>query len=149
MMAQTVIRGTVTSAEEGGGPIPGVTVVVQGTTVGTTTDANGQYSVTVVDVNATLIFSFIGFLEQEVPANGRSVVDVVMQPSLEEVGEVVVTALGIRTEKRALGYATAEVTSDEIDKVKSNDFIQALNGKSPGCRLILFPVSRDQVQELL
>ena len=134
VMAQTMVRGTVTSSEDGG-PIPGVSVVVQGTTVGTTTDANGQYSITVEDLNVTLIFRFIGYLEQLVPVNGRSVVDIIMQPSLEEVGEVVVTALGIRTEKRALGYATSEVGADEIDKAKSTDFVQALSGKVAGVQI--------------
>ncbi len=134
-MAQTVVRGTVTSAEEGGGPIPGVSVVVEGTTIGTTTDTNGQYTLTVENLNVTLIFRFIGFIEQRVPVNGRSVVDIALQPSLEEVGEVVVTALGIRTDKKALGYSTAEVSSDEIEKVKSTDFVQALSGKVAGVQI--------------
>lgn len=134
-MAQTVVRGTVTTAEEGGGPIPGVSVVVEGTTVGTTTDSNGQYSLTVENLNVTLIFRFIGFIEQRVPVNGRSVIDVVLQPSLEEVGEVVVTALGIRTDKKALGYSTAEVSSDEIDRAKATDFVQALSGKVAGVQI--------------
>ncbi|HCC70143.1 MAG TPA: hypothetical protein DEQ09_03190 [Bacteroidales bacterium] len=135
VMAQTVVRGTVSSAEEGGGPIPGVAVVVQGTTVGTTTDANGQYSITVEDLNVTLIFRYIGFLEQQVAVNGRSVVDVIMQPSLEEVGEVVVTALGIRRERKALGYSVGEVDNEELANAQEANVITALSGKVAGVQI--------------
>ena len=132
LMAQTTVTGTVTSSVEGEGPIPGVSVVVMGTTTGTTTGMDGSFSIAVPNLNATLLFKFVGFADQQVPLNGRSSVNVVLQQSLEDAGEVVVTALGIRTEKKALGYATAEVEADEIAAVKSTGFAQALSGKIPG-----------------
>ncbi len=134
-MAQTVVRGTVTSSEEGGGPIPGVTVVVKGTTHGTTTDVDGSYSIEVSDLSGTLIFSFIGFMEQEVPINGRTTVDVVLQPSLEEVGEVVVTALGIKRERKALGYSVGEVGNEELVNAQETNVIAALSGKVAGVQI--------------
>lgn len=132
MFAQEVVTGKVTSAEESEDALPGVSVVVKGTTRGVVTDANGEYSILVERESAILEFSFIGYIKQEIAVNGRSTIDVEMQPELEEVGEVVVTALGIRTEKKALGYATAEVESDEISAIKSKGFTDALSGKIPG-----------------
>ncbi len=132
LCAQDLVTGTVTSSSEGEGPLPGVSVVLKGTTIGTVTDANGQYSITVPDREGTLVFTFVGYIDKEVQINGRSVVNTVIDPSLEEVGEVVVTALGIRSEKKALGYATAQVESEAISAVKTQDFTSALAGKIPG-----------------
>src|SRR5664280_3664407 len=92
-----VITGTVTSSVQGEGAIPGVTVTVKGTTVGAITDVNGKYSITAPQSATTLVFSYIGMKRQELEIGGRKVIDVIMEPDLLGLNEVVVTAFGIKT----------------------------------------------------
>jgi len=127
-----VITGTVTSSVEGEGPIPGAAVVVKGTTVGTLTDANGKFSLAVPVKANTLVFSFIGMKNVEVQISGRNVIDVVMEPDIVGLNEVVVTALGISREKKALGYAVQDVQKDVIARAANPDLAGALQGKLAG-----------------
>jgi len=124
------IRGTVTASEDGSA-LPGVYVKIKGTNAGTATDFEGKFQLTVAS-NATLVFSSIGYKDQEVALAGQSVLDVVLEQDVTQVDEVVVTALGITREKKSLGYATQEVTGDEISTVKSSNFINSLSGKVAG-----------------
>ena len=136
LLAQTkVITGTVTSSIEGEGAIPGVSVSVKGTTVGTITDVNGKYSLTAPQNATTLVFSYIGMKKQEILIGGRSVIDVVMEPDLLGLDEVVVTALGISREKKSLGYATQSITGDAVSTIKSDNFVNALSGKVAGVNI--------------
>lgn len=136
LLAQTkVITGTVSSAVEGEGPIPGVTVQVKGTTVGAITDLNGKYSLTAPEAATTLIFSYVGMKATEVAIGGRSVVNVVMESSLVGLDEVVVTALGISREKKALGYSVQDVSGDEIVKAKETNVINSLQGRISGAQI--------------
>ena len=133
-MAQTrVITGTVTSAVAGEGPIPGVTVLVKGTTVGAITDANGKYSITVPASATTLVFSYIGMKSQEVEIAGRSVIDGVLESDLVGLDEVVVTALGISREKKALGYSVQDLGGEKIEKAKVSNIVNAFQGKVVRC----------------
>ena len=133
LYAQTrVITGTITSAVEGEGPIPGVTVQVKGTTIGALTDANGRYSINVPANATTLVFSYIGMKSMEVDIAGRSVIDGVLESDLVGLDEVVVTALGISREKKALGYSVQDVTGDEIAKAKETNIINSLQGRVSG-----------------
>lgn len=103
LFAQTkVITGTVTSAVQGEGAIPGVTVQVKGTTVGAITGANGKYTINAPQSASTLVFSYVGMKTQEVQIGGRSVIDIVMEADIRGLSEVVVTALGISREKKPL-----------------------------------------------
>ena len=124
------VSGTVTSAEDQLG-IPGVSIVVKGTTVGTTTDVDGKYSLNVPADKKVLIFSFVGMERQEVTITG-SVVDVVMQMSTRQVDEVVVTALGIKRERKSLGYSVQEVSGEDISTVKDPNLVNSLSGKVAG-----------------
>jgi TonB-linked SusC/RagA family outer membrane protein len=136
LQAQTkVITGTITSAIEGEGPIPGVTVQVKGTTIGTITDVNGKYTLTVPQDATTLVFSYIGMKKQEVEIAGRSVIDGVMESDILGLEEVVVTALGISREKKALGYSVQDVTGDEIAKAKETNIINSLQGRVSGTQI--------------
>src|SRR5450759_3766497 len=136
LFAQTVvITGKVASSVEGEVIIPGVTVVVKGTTIGAITDASGKYSVTVPANATTIIFSYIGMKTQEVDISGRTVIDYVMQPDLVGLNEVVVTALGISREKKSLGYASQEVKGDNISTVKTSNFMNSLSGKVSGVQI--------------
>ena len=130
-LQETRVSGRVTSQEDGNG-LPGVSVVLKGTQQGTITDAEGRYSISVPDNNAVLVFSFIGYTGQEVPVNGRTVVDLVLSPNMEQLDEVVVTALGIEREERSLGYAVAEVDGDELDNVAQENVLNAIAGRVPG-----------------
>ena len=136
MLAQTiVITGTVTSSVAGEGPIPGVTVLVKGTTVGAITDVNGKFSLSAPQSATTVVFSYIGMKTQDVQIGGRSIVDVTMQPDLLNLDEVVVTALGITRQKKSLGYSVEEVQGDNISKTKESNFVNSLEGKVSGVQI--------------
>ena len=125
------ISGNISSDEDGGG-LPGVNVILKGTTVGTTTDVDGFYSLGVPSDGGTLVFSFIGLASQEIEIGARSVVDVVMSSEVEELQEVVVTALGITKEKAALGYAVTSVGGSQLEARPEADIARLLRGKVPG-----------------
>ncbi|MGA0559012.1 SusC/RagA family TonB-linked outer membrane protein [Larkinella sp. VNQ87] len=135
-IAQT-ITGRVTGGNDGQ-PLPGVSIVVKGTTAGSTTDSDGKFSVA-ASKNGTLVFSFIGYKTQEVAIANRSVVDVVMAEDENMLGEVVVTAFGIAKEQRSLGYATATVKNEDLVKTATPNFATALYGKAPGVSINATP----------
>ncbi|MCC5935885.1 MAG: SusC/RagA family TonB-linked outer membrane protein [Lunatimonas sp.] len=126
------IRGTVTT--QGGEPIPGVAVSVAGTTLGTITDIDGKFSLTVPD-NATLVISYIGYATQRVQVGTRTVVDIVLVEDIAALEEVVVTALGIEREAKSLGYATTSVSSEEMTINRTPNFMNALQGKVAGVNI--------------
>lgn len=130
-LQETRVTGKVTSEEDGAG-LPGVSVVLKGTQQGTITDSEGSYSISVPNDNAVLVFSFIGYAGQEIPVNGRSVVDLVLSANTAQLDEVVVTALGIEREERSLGYAVAEVDGDELNNVAQENVLNAIAGRVPG-----------------
>lgn len=133
--AQTVqIVGTVTSSEDGNA-VPGVSVIVKGTTIGTTTDLDGKYSLNVPSNAQTIVFSFVGLKSQEIAIGGRTNIDVVLESDVVGLEEVVVTALGVSRAKKSLGYSVQEVKGDEVNSVKNNDFAQSLSGKVAGLQI--------------
>lgn len=135
VQAQTVrITGTVTSSEDGM-PLPGVSVIVKGTTIGGATDANGKYEINVPADAKTLTVSFVGFKVQEVAIAGRAIIDIVLQSESVEMQEVVVTALGITREKKSLGYAVQEVKGEDLSQVKGDNFLSQLSGKVAGVQI--------------
>ncbi|HRX31349.1 MAG: SusC/RagA family TonB-linked outer membrane protein [Bacteroidales bacterium] len=132
VQAQTVrITGTVTSSEDGM-PLPGVSVFVKGTTVGVTTNIDGKYDINVPAKTESLSFSFVGYEAQDAAIAGRTVIDVVLNPETVQMQEVVVTAMGISKEKKALGYAVQDVKSDELTQAANSDVTTALQGKVSG-----------------
>jgi TonB-linked SusC/RagA family outer membrane protein len=135
VIAQTVlISGTVTSSEDGLA-MPGVTVQVKGSTLGTTTGTKGEYSFAVPVKSTTLIFSYIGMKKQEIAIAGQTVINCVMESDLLGLDEVVVTAIGITRETKALGYSVSEVKSAEIIQSNTTDVVNALNSKVAGLRI--------------
>ena len=134
--AQTkVITGTVTSAEDGL-PIPGVTIVVPGTSVGTTTDLDGKYTLSVRDDHKTLRFQFVGMLAKDIAIGSSNVINVILEPDVVLMDEVVVTALGITREKKTLGYAIDEVTGDDLMHTRPANVMSALSGKLAGVQIV-------------
>jgi TonB-linked SusC/RagA family outer membrane protein len=136
LLAQTkVITGTVTSAVQGEGAIPGVTVQVLGTTVGTATDANGKYTLNAPADAKTLVFTYIGMKKLEVEIAGRSVVDAVMESETLGLAEVVVTAFGIKRASKELGVATAQVSDKTLTQAGATNVVNGLTGKVSGLQI--------------
>lgn len=131
MYAQTTkITGTVMS-EEDGFPVVGASVLVKGTSVGTVTDIDGNFTISNVPENAkTLVVSFIGLQSQEVPV--QPVVKVVLKSDAQALDEVVVTAMGISKEKKALAYAVQDLKGDQLTQAASSSLSSALQGKVSG-----------------
>jgi TonB-linked SusC/RagA family outer membrane protein len=131
-LGQTVqVTGTVTSQEDGW-TIPGASVTVKGTTIGTLTGANGGYSLSVPQGAATLVFNFIGMKKLEIPIEGRTRIDVILEPDLVGLDEVVVTAMGVSREKKSLGYAVQDIGSEEISRAGNTNLGTNLSGKFAG-----------------
>lgn len=127
-MAQHTVSGTVTSAD--GAPLPGVSVLVKGTTTGTSTDGDGRFAVSVPDNNAVLVVSFIGYSTQEITVGARTNIDIELAEDITELGEVVVTALGIPRETKTLVYATQSVKPESLTEVRdANNVLNSLQGK--------------------
>lgn len=128
---ERTISGSVTSSEDGS-TIPGVNVILKGTTNGTTSDFDGNYSLSVPDEGGILVFSFIGLISQEVTIGTRSTIDVAMQSDVQELQEVVVTALGIAKEKKALGYGVSSISNEVLVDRQEADVARLLRGKATG-----------------
>jgi iron complex outermembrane recepter protein len=131
------LTGKVTNQADGT-VIPGVTVMIKGTTSGTTTDVDGNYSLT-VSSGATLVFSFMGMVSQEVVVQQAGVLNIALNPDSMMLEEFVVTAMGISRERKALGYAATTLSSMELTRVGSPNFATALYGKAPGVRVLATP----------
>ena len=123
------VTGTVTD-NANNEPLPGVAVVVKGTTIGTATDLNGKYSLR-TQANAVLVFSYVGYEKQEIPVNGRSVVDVALKTSSEQLEEVVVIGYGT-TKKADLTGSVTTVSSKDFNKGVISSPQELLVGKTPG-----------------
>jgi TonB-linked SusC/RagA family outer membrane protein len=135
LQAQAVqISGKVTSAEDGS-PMPGASIVVKGTTVGTLSDAEGNYSLLVPAGATELVVSFVGMKSQDIRIEGRTVIDVVMEVDILGQFEVVVTALGITREKKALGYSVQDVSSEELSRAGNPNMLTSLSGKIAGVEI--------------
>ena len=136
LLAQTiVITGTVTSSVQGEGAIPGVTITVKGTTVGALTDVNGKYSLTAPQNATTLVFSYIGMKKQEIEIGGRKVIDVIMEPDLLGLNEVVVTAFGIKRPAKELGVATEQVSDKQLTQAGVSNVVNGLTAKVSGLQI--------------
>jgi len=126
---QQAVTGTVT--DETGIPLPGVNLMIEGTTLGTITDANGKYTLNVADRNAVLVFTFVGYSSQKIPLGGRTVIDVQMKPDIMNLDEVVVVGYGT-ARKATITGSVATVSGDKLAIAKSPNFTNALIGRLPG-----------------
>ncbi len=128
------ITGTVTSADDGA-TLPGVSVLVKGTTIGTVTDIEGMYSITVPESATTLVFSFVGMLTQEVLIEGRSTIDIMMEVDAIGIDEVMVVAYGTKRKGGVTGSVSV-VESEAFDAKPISSFDQMLQGKAPGVHVV-------------
>ncbi|MEI7581916.1 SusC/RagA family TonB-linked outer membrane protein [Runella sp.] len=127
------ITGKVTSAEDGSA-LPGVSVVVKGTSKGVNTDGSGSYSIDAPN-SATLVFSFVGTLTQEIAVGTRTAINVVLAADTKQLSEVVVTAVGIQRDKKALAFAVSNVKGSDLQQRSEPDPLRALSGKVPGVNI--------------
>jgi len=134
LYAQTTITGKVTDALDGSA-LPGVTVIEKGTSNGTASDFDGNYTIEVSNENAILRFSFVGYSDQEIAVDGKNVINVSLVQSAESLDEVVVTALGIKREEKTLTYAQQNVKGDELTKTKDVNFVNSISGKAAGVEI--------------
>ena len=126
------ITGKVTSAVDGSG-LPGVSVVLKGTTVGTSTDAEGKFVLSGSEIpNGTLVFSFIGYATQEIAVQNRTVIDVSLAEDVTTLNEVVVTALNIEKEKKALNSGVAVVNGADLIQARTNNLMNGMVGRVAG-----------------
>ena len=126
---ERTITGTV--VDEDGLPLPGVTVLIQGTSTGTQTDFDGNYSIGAAEGDV-LVYSFVGMETAEYTVANNDTIDVTLSTDSAQLDEVVVTALGIEREKKSLGYATQEVQGAEVSDVPTQNFMNSLSGKVAG-----------------
>jgi TonB-linked SusC/RagA family outer membrane protein len=131
---ERVVSGRVSSTEDGSA-LPGVNVVLKGTTNGTVTDSDGNYKLTVPADAGSLVFTFIGLQSQEVAIGDRTVIDVQLALDITQLTEVVVTAVGIEREKKALGYSVSSVNSTNLQQRSEVDPLRALQGKMAGVNI--------------
>ncbi len=131
---ERTVSGKVSSAEDGS-PLPGVNVVIKGTTAGTVTDVEGNFKLSVPTGGVSLVFSFIGLQSSEVAIGDRAVVDVQLSLDVTQLSEIVVTAFGVQQEKKALGYAVQEVKGDQFTKARETNIINSLTGKIAGAQI--------------
>ena len=129
--AQVNVSGQVKSSEDSS-PIPGVNVIVKGSSVGTISDAEGKYSLSVPSSDVSLVFSFVGYLSQEQSLAGRSTVDITLETDATQLSEVVVTALGIEKDKSKLGYAVQDVKGADLTRARDPNPVNNLAGKIAG-----------------
>ena len=127
------VTGIATAADDGS-PMPAVSVAVQGTGRGTTTDLDGAYTISVPS-NGTLVFKFMGYEDAVVPVNGRKVINVTLNPGSIEIDDVVITAMGIKRSEKALGYAAASVKGEAISEKRTSDIMSSLAGKIAGVQI--------------
>lgn len=128
------VTGTVFSSEDNL-PLPGVNVIVEGTTVGTTTDMDGKYSIDVNSPNVNLVFSYVGYVSQTIPVNGQSRIDITLVTDVSSLEEVVVIGYG-STSKRNIASSTAVLKSTEIVGLATTDARQSLQGKMAGVQVV-------------
>lgn len=128
------VTGKVTSQADGA-TLPGVSITVKGTAIGTTSDIDGNYSIDVPQ-GAVLLFSFVGMVSEEITISASGVHNVELMPDLIVMQEVVVTALGIKREKKSLGYAIQEVSGDALLEAKETNIANSLTGKISGLQVV-------------
>lgn len=127
-----VVKGKVT---DGNVPLVGVTVVEKGTSNGTTTNGAGQFQLTVTGSEAVIQFSYIGYATKEVSLSGRSVINVVLEADANKLSDVVITALGIKRDKRALGYSVGEVKGSDLTETNQGNVLNAMAGRVAGVKI--------------
>lgn len=128
------VSGTVTDASSDA-TMPVVNIVIKGTTTGVSTDANGSYEIGVESLKDTLVFQYVGYQTEHVPINGRTEVDIALQPQTISEEEIVVTAQNIERESRSVGYSVQKVGPAELSSNRETNFVTSLKGSVAGANI--------------
>jgi TonB-dependent SusC/RagA subfamily outer membrane receptor len=131
--AQNSVSGKVKDSKNE--PIPGVSVRVKGTTIGVTTDVNGDFKIAIPASQGYLVFSSIGYSTTEIQLDKRSVYEVILAEDNKFLNEVVVTALGIKREEKSLGFAAQTINANAVVDAKTNNWVNSLSGKVAGLNI--------------
>ena len=131
------VSGTV--SDDSGMPIAGVNIIVQGTSSGTQSDFDGNYSI-MVDEGGSLTFSYVGYTAVSRTVGGSDTINVTLSEDVAQLEAVVVTAQGITRQKKALGYAVSEVAGEEMEQRTEGDVARVLSGKASGVNLSLIHI---------
>ncbi len=131
---EKVVTGKVTSKGDGL-TVPGVNIVLKGTTNGTVTDADGNFRITVPAGGGLLVFSFIGMTTQEVEIGDHGVIDVQLDTDVKQLGEVVVTALGISQNSKSLGYSVTKLNNEDVTQARTSSVLSSMQGKIAGVQI--------------
>lgn len=135
VFAQKTVNGTVKDVS---GPLPGVTISIKGSTKATQSDPNGKFSI-VANPTDVLVFTFLGYQGLEQTVGSKTTFDIVLTASANDLNEVVVTALGVKRQSRALGYTVNTIASKELTKAGTTNFATAIYGKAPGVQVASAP----------
>ena len=127
------VSGKVTDSSDA--PLPGVTIAIKGTTIGTISGAKGDYYLSSVPSNAVLVFSFIGMKSQEILVGSENIINVTLQEDIQSIKEVMVTALGMRRESKSLGYAMEQKDGAEITEAREANIVNSLAGRVAGVNI--------------
>ncbi len=131
MMQETTITGRVISSEDNEG-LPGVNVVVKGTSQGTVTDVEGNYKIDIPNETSVLSFSSVGFVDEEIIVGNQTIINISMVADISQLSEIVVTALGIEREKESLGYSASKIDGKDLAQSQAPNVANALSGKAAG-----------------
>lgn len=131
ILVQETVQGHITD-ENTGEALPGVNVVLQGTSTGTVSDANGAFSLNVPSLNEVLVVSYIGYQRQEVAISGRANIDIQMTPLVLMGDEMVVTAFGVTGERRTISYSTSDLEGGQISRAVEPNFVNSISGRMAG-----------------
>ena len=128
-----MISGVVT--DENGNGLPGVSILIEGTSNGTITELNGSYKINVVNNAGVLIFTFLGYEKQEISVLNKSVINVSMEPDIKSLEGVVVTAMGIEREDKTIGYAVSTIKGEDLAQATLVNPVSTLQGKTAGVQI--------------
>ena len=118
--------------DDTGEPVIGANILLKGSSNGTITDINGAFVLNDIPENGILVISYLGYQNEEVPVKGKNSLSIVLKENSKVLDEVVVTALGMKREEKALGYSVTKVTAEDLEKAPSNNWLNSLAGKAPG-----------------
>ncbi|MEP6806582.1 MAG: carboxypeptidase-like regulatory domain-containing protein, partial [Flavobacterium sp.] len=129
--AQITVKGTITDATTGI-PIPGANVVVKGTKTSASSDFDGKFSISVPNQSSVLVFTYVGSAPKEIAVGTQTTINAALGAATQQLGEVVVTALGIKREKKAITYSAQNISVDELSEARSLNVANSLSGKVAG-----------------
>ena len=135
LLAQDVtVTGTIISSEDNSG-IPGVNILIKGSSTGTTTDLDGKYSLSVPGSESFLIFSSVGYNTMEIEVGNRSIIDLTMEVDVTQLSEIVVTAFGIEKDKKEITYAAQNVSTEQLSVAREQNIANSLSGRVAGLEI--------------